>query len=166
MFELLKYLNLDLNTTLKTVNNFEPLKFRQQIIYNSKFLKIINDSKSTTLSSTTPFLQSNDKVYWILGGLFKKGDKFNLNKRYFNKLEAFIYGKDQKQFLKILNNKFKTYLINDLKSALKLISKVKKKEKRKITILFSPAAASFDQFKNFEHRGDQFNKLTKKYLLT
>ena len=166
LFELLKYLNLDLNTTLKTVNNFKPLKFRQQIIHNSKFLKIINDSKSTTLSSTTPFLQSNDKVYWILGGLFKKGDQFNLNKRYFNKLEAFIYGKDQKQFLKILNNKFKTYLANDLKSTLKLISKVKKKEKSKITILFSPAAASFDQFKNFEHRGDQFNKLTKKYLLT
>ena len=129
-------------------------------------MKIINDSKSTTLSSTTPFLQSNDKVYWILGGLFKKGDKFNLNKRYFNRLEAFIYGKDQKQFLKIFNNKFKTYLANDLKSTLKLISKVKKKEKSKITILFSPAAASFDQFKNFEHRGDQFNKLTKKYLLT
>ena len=166
LFELSKYLNLDLNTTLKTINNFKPLKFRQQIIHNSKFLKIINDSKSTTLSSTTPFLQSNDKVYWILGGLFKKGDKFNLNKRYFNRLEAFIYGKDQKQFLKIFNNKFKTYLANDLKSTLKLISKVKKKEKSKITILFSPAAASFDQFKDFEHRGDQFNKLTKKYLLT
>ena len=129
-------------------------------------MKIINDSKSTTLSSTTPFLQSNDKVYWILGGLFKKGDKFTLNKKYFNRLEAFIYGKDQKQFLKIFNNKFKTYLANDLKSTLKLISKVKKKEKSKITILVSPAAASFDQFKNFEHRGDQFNKLTKKYLLT
>ncbi|MDC3077025.1 UDP-N-acetylmuramoyl-L-alanine--D-glutamate ligase, partial [Candidatus Pelagibacter sp.] len=99
-------------------------------------------------------------------GLFKKGDKFTLNKKYFNRLEAFIYGKDQKQFLKIFNNKFKTYLANDLKSTLKLISKVKKKEKSKITILFSPAAASFDQFKNFEHRGDQFNKLTKKYLLT
>ena len=73
-------MKLNLKIVLKTVNKFKPLKFRQEVIYDSRYLKIINDSKSTTLSSTIPFLETNDKIFWIMGGLFKKGDKFNLNK--------------------------------------------------------------------------------------
>ena len=159
------YLKLNKNTILKTIDNFQPLKFRQQLIYNSKVLKIINDSKSTSLSSSVPFLESNEKIYWILGGLFKKGDKFNLNKKNCKNIKAFIFGKDKKIFAKILKNKIKLNITKDLKETLKIISKIVKKEKNKITILFSPAAASFDQFKNFEQRGEYFNFLTKKYLL-
>ena len=81
VFELSKYMKLNLKTVLKTINNFKPLKFRQEVIYSTKYLKIINDSKSTTLSSTIPFLETNEKVFWILGGLFKKGDEFNLKKK-------------------------------------------------------------------------------------
>ena len=165
IFELSKYIKLKKNTILKTINNFQPLKFRQQLIYNSRDFKIINDSKSTTLSSTIPFLVSNEKIYWILGGLIKKGDKFNLTKKNCKNVEAFIFGKDKKIFAKILKNKIKLNLEKDLKETLKKISRIIKKEKNKITILFSPAAASFDQFKNFEHRGEYFNSLIKKYLL-
>ena len=164
LLELSKYFNFDRKIIFKTIDNFKPLKYRQELIHDSRFLKIINDSKSTTLSSTTPFLKTNEKTYWILGGIFKKGDQFNLNKKYYKKIEAFIYGKDKEIFSKILKNKIKVNLLNDLNSILKLISKIKKK-KSKIKILFSPAAASFDQFKNFEHRGKFFNKLIKKYLL-
>ena len=135
------------------------------MIFDSKTLKIINDSKSTTLSSTIPFLQSNEKIYWILGGLFKKGDKFNLKKKYYKNLEAFIYGQDQKIFSQLLKKKIKINLTKNLQDSLKLISKVKRSEKKKITILFSPASASFDQFKNFEQRGKKFNTYVKKYLL-
>ena len=165
IFELSNYLKLNKKTILKTIDNFKPLKFRQQLIYNSKDFKIINDSKSTTLSSTIPFLKSNEKIYWILGGLFKKGDKFNLNKKNCKNIEAFIFGKDKKIFAKILKKKLKLNIAKDLKETLKKISRIIKNEKHKITILFSPAAASFDQFKNFEHRGEYFNFLIKKYLL-
>ena len=165
LFELSKYLKLNTKNILKTINNFKPLRFRQELIFDSKTIKIINDSKSTTLSSTLPFLKSNEKIYWILGGLFKKGDQFNLKKKYFKNLEAFIYGQDKKIFFNLLKNKISTNLVKNLQSALKLISKFKKKEKKKIIILFSPAAASFDQFKNFEHRGEKFNTYIKKYLL-
>ena len=50
--------------TVKTINNFKPLKYRHQLIYKSKKFEIINDSKSTTLSSTTPFLEINEKMIY------------------------------------------------------------------------------------------------------
>ena len=163
LFELSKFMQLNLKTVIKTINNFKPLKFRQEVIYNSKYLKIVNDSKSTTLSSTIPFLETNEKIFWILGGLFKIGDKFKLNKKYYKNLEAYIYGKDRNIFLKLFKNKFKVTLSKDLKSTLKLIPKFQN-IRTKATILFSPSAASFDQYKNFEDRGKKFNMLVKKYL--
>ena len=163
LFELSKYMKLNLKIVLKTINNFKPLKFRQEIIFTSKNLKIVNDSKSTTLSSTIPFLETNEKIYWILGGLFKKGDKFNLNKKYYKNLEAYIYGKDRYVFFKLFKNKFKVNLSKDLKNSLKLIPDFRNL-KRKVTILFSPSAASFDQYKNFEDRGKEFNALIKQYI--
>ena len=51
----------------------------------------------------------------------------------------------------------------DLKSTIKLIPKLKY-TRTKVTILFSPSAASFDQYKNFEDRGKKFNMLIKRYL--
>ena len=163
LFELSKYMKLDLEIMLKTINNFKPLKYRQEVIYRSKYLKIINDSKSTTLSSTIPFLETNEKIFWILGGLFKKGDKFNLNKKYYKNLEAYIYGKDRYIFFKLFKNKFKVNLSKDLKNTLKLIPKLKN-VRSKVVVLFSPSAASFDQYKNFEDRGRKFNILIKRYL--
>jgi len=163
LFELSKHMKLNLKTVIKTINKFKPLKFRQEVIHQSKYLKIINDSKSTTLSSTVPFLESNEKIIWILGGLFKKGDKFNLNKKYFKNLEAYIYGKDRQVFLKLFKNKIKVNLSKDLRNTLKLIPNLKD-IRTKVTVLFSPSAASFDQYKNFEERGRQFNMLIKRYL--
>ncbi len=163
LFELSKIMKLNLKTVLKTINTYKPLKFRQEVIYKTKYLKIINDSKSTTLSSTIPFLETNEKIIWILGGLFKKGDKFNLSKKYYKNMEAYIYGKDRHIFLKLFKNKFKVNLSKNLKDTLKLIPKLKNLRK-KVTVLFSPSAASFDQYKNFEDRGKQFNTLIKRYL--
>ena len=163
LFELSKFMQLNLKTVIKTINNFKSLKFRQEVIYNSKYLKIVNDSKSTTLSSTIPFLETNEKIFWILGGLFKIGDKFKLNKKYYKNLEAYIYGKDRYIFSKLFKNKFKVTLSKDLKSTLKLIPKFQN-IRTKATILFSPSAASFDQYKNFEDRGKKFNMLVKRYL--
>jgi len=135
------------------------------LIHNSEILKIINDSKSTTLSSTTPFLKSKEKIYWILGGLFKKGDKFDLDSKYFKNIKAFIYGKDRKKFVKILKNKLSFNLSKNLSEIIEIVSKDINSEKKKVMLLFSPAAASFDQFKNFEDRGKKFNELIYKYFI-
>ena len=165
LFELTKHFKINLDNVLKTINNFKPLKYRHQLIYKSKKFEIINDSKSTTLSSTTPFLEINEKIYWILGGLHKKGDKFNIKKIFYKNISAYIYGKDRNIFYKLLKDKVKISLSKNLQNALKMITKDIKKEKAKIKILFSPAAASFDQFKNFEDRGKKFNFLLRKNFL-
>mgnify|MGYP001325228649 FL=1 len=165
IFALSKILKLNSKKIVKVANKFEQLDFRQQIIYKSKKLTIINDSKSTSFSSTLPLLESFQNIYWILGGMAKKGDKLKLKKKNFKKIKAFIYGKDQLFFSKILSNKVKYKISKNLNHSLLLVFKeLKKIKEQKKVILFSPSAASFDQFKNFEHRGNYFNKIIKKYL--
>ena len=130
-----------------------------------KYLTIINDSKSTSFSSSIGVLKANHNIYWLLGGISKKGDKFNLPKKYFNNIKAFIYGKNKKFFNQKLQGKINYQNFDNLKSALKKIFTIIKKEKSiNKTILFSPCAASFDSFKNFEDRGFYFNKLIKSHF--
>ena len=147
---------------IKTIQKFKGLKYRQQIIFRKKYLTIINDSKSTSFSSSISLLKENKKIFWLLGGIYKKGDKLELSKKYFKNIKAFIYGKDKKIFSKKLKDKIKYKNFNNLKEALKEIFMIVKKERPlNSTILFSPCAASFDNFKNFEDRGLYFNKLVK-----
>jgi UDP-N-acetylmuramoylalanine--D-glutamate ligase len=163
--EISKKFNLKNNLLLKTIQNFKGLKYRQQIIFRKNNLTIINDSKSTSFSSSIGVLKVNPNIYWLLGGIYKKGDKFNLPKKYFNNISAFIYGKNKKFFNQKLKGKIKYENFNNVKDGLKKIfMMIKNKKSSNQTILFSPSAASFDSFKNFEDRGYYFNKLVKKYL--
>ena len=168
VFSVLKKLNVNKSILFKVLDRFKGLKFRQQIIYKSKKLTLINDSKSTSYSSSTNILKSLKKAYWIVGGIPKTGDKFLMSKKECSNIKAYIFGKNKHSFIKELKNKIKYEHFDDLKQALKKIIfdiKVKKKEKEHKTILFSPSAASFDSFKNFEDRGEKFNKLIKKLNL-
>ena len=165
VIELSKKLNFKNDLLFKAVQDFKGLKYRQQIIYKKNNLTIINDSKSTSFSSSIGILKTNSNIYWLLGGIHKKGDKFNLSKKHFKKIKAFIYGKNKKFFNKKLNGKIKYKNFYNLNDALKnIFIQIKKKKLSQQTILFSPCAASFDSFKNFEDRGFYFNKLIKKYL--
>ena len=148
----------------KTLNNFKGLKYRQQIIFDNKNLTIINDSKSTSFASSESILKNYNDIYWILGGIPKKGDKFRLSKKQCRNYKVFSFGKYHKQFSRILKNKIKIKKFNNLKETLKeVFLEIKKQKIKKNTIFFSPAGASFDIFKNFEDRGNYFNQLIKKF---
>jgi len=165
ILEISKKLKLKNNLLKKTVRKFKGLKFRQQIIHKEKFLTIINDSKSTSFSSSIDILKIHSNIYWLIGGIHKKGDKFDLPKKYFQNIKAFIYGKNKKFFNEALKKKINYENFDSLKSALKKIFiNVDNQKFANQTILFSPCAASFDNFKNFEDRGLYFNKLIKKQL--
>jgi UDP-N-acetylmuramoylalanine--D-glutamate ligase len=146
------------------LNNFKGLKYRQQIIFDNKNLTIINDSKSTSFASSESILKNYNDIYWILGGIPKKGDKFRLSKKQCRNYKVFSFGKYHKQFSRILKNKIKIKKFNNLKETLKeVFLEIKKQKIKKNTIFFSPAGASFDIFKNFEDRGNYFNQLIKKF---
>ena len=161
-----KVYKLNKSKLLKTVNLFKGLDFRQQVIYKNKFVTIVNDSKSTSFSSSVNLLKSYKNIFWILGGLAKKGDKLELPSKYYKNIKGYIFGKDKNFFKKKLNNKITSRSYSNLESILKKIAKEIKLNKNKHShILFSPSAASFDKFKNFEDRGHYFNYLIKKIKL-
>ena len=165
VIEIVKKLNLNKSKFIETIKKFKGLDYRQQVIFDKNSLRIINDSKSTSFSSSVGMLKSNSNIYWLLGGIPKKGDKFNLSKKYYKRIKAYIYGRNKFFFNEQLNGKIKYENFTNLKDALKKVFILIKKEKfEHQTILFSPCAASFDSFKNFEDRGFYFNKLIKKYL--
>ena len=167
IFSIANKLKLKKKYLIKTINRFKGLNFRQQIIYNSKKLTVINDSKATSFSSSINILKSLDKVYWLVGGTPKLGDKFFMTKKQCLNFKAYIYGKNKNYFVKKLKNKLRYEHFKNLQFALKkIIFEIKsKKINLHSTILFSPSAASFDTYKNFEERGKKFNELLKNFNL-
>ena len=166
ILEVSKILKLKKNTLIKTLKKFKGLKYRQQIIFQSKKLLIINDSKATTFSSSVSLLKSLTNVYWIVGGQGKKGDKLLLSKNNCKNIKAYVFVNNKNFFIGKLKKIMKYEFFIDLKSLVKKLSLEIEVDKNKTykTILFSPSAASFDNFKNFEKRGEYFNQLIKKYV--
>jgi len=166
ILEVAKILNLKKDLLVKTLNKFKGLKYRQEIIFQSSKLTIINDSKATTFSSSVSLLKSLTNVHWIVGGQAKKGDKLLLSKKNCRNIKAYIFGTRNFFFINKLKKFMEYESFSDLKSLVKKLSleiKLDKNKNNKI-ILFSPSSASFDNFKNFEKRGEYFNQLIKKYI--
>ena len=165
VLEVAKVLKLRKNILIKTLKQFKGLKYRQEIIFQSKKLTIINDSKATTFSSSVSLLKSLTNLYWIVGGLAKKGDKFLLSKNNCKNFKAYIFGGKKNLFIKALKDKviYESF-INLEYSVKKIFLDIKNNNTQNHhTILFSPSAASFDSFKNFEDRGKYFNSLIKRF---
>ena len=76
IFNICNFLKINLKKIIPTLNKFKGLRFRNEIVVNGKKIKVINDSKSTSFSSTQELIDTKKKTFWILGGLPKKGDKF------------------------------------------------------------------------------------------
>ena len=166
IFAIMKILKLKKNLLFKTLEKFKGLNYRQEIIYDSKKLTIINDSKATSFSSSESLLGSLNNVYWIVGGLAKKGDILSLSKKNNRNIRAYIFGKDKYFFINKLKKIMKCESFLNLKTLIqKIFLDIKADQKLPYKIiLFSPAAASFDNFKNFEERGKYFNKLISKHI--
>jgi UDP-N-acetylmuramoylalanine--D-glutamate ligase len=165
VLKICKILKLNEEKILRTINKFKGLKYRQQIIFDNNYLTIINDSKSTSLASSESLLKNLKNVYWILCGIPKKKDRFNLTKFQCKNFKGYIFGKYQVEFSKILKNKLTIKKFKNIKDTLnQIFLEIKNNKREKNTILFSPAGASFDNFKNFEDRGLYFNQIIKKYL--
>ncbi len=156
--------HIDSKINIKNIHLSNDLRHRNQLIYNSKNLKIYNDSKCTNLNNSVyknNLINSSKKIL-ILGGKFKKQDK-NLKFTIQNTL-VLIFGLQTNLFInqiKFINsNYFKFNNLTELINFLKLLRKLRKFE----YILFSPGGESFDFYKNYSDRGNHFNQLVKKAL--
>ena len=108
VLKICQILKLKKEKIIKIINKFKGLKYRQQIVFNNNNLTIINDSKSTSLASSENLLKNFKRVYWILCGIPKKGDKFNLTKSQCKNFNGYIFGDYFKQFSRNFKNKLIT----------------------------------------------------------
>ncbi len=155
-----KLFNINKKNFLKSLKSFSGLSHRHEIFLKFGNCTFINDSKATSFESTKYALKSNNNIIWIIGGQPKKNDKININQFKQKIIKAYIIGKHKNFFVKQLGKKIKFEITKSLKFTLRKIFESLNK-KQKLTILFSPASASYDQFKNFVERGKQFKSLVK-----
>tara|TARA_B100000579_G_scaffold198492_1_gene162324 strand:+ start:2240 stop:3532 length:1293 start_codon:yes stop_codon:yes gene_type:complete len=164
VYELSKLLKIKKSSFIKSMNSFLGLPHRYEIFFKKKGITFINDSKATSLQATMLALTNSKNIYWILGGLPKDKDRINLRYVKNNIVKSYIIGKNINFFKSQLRNKIKYSVTRNLKNAIiSALKDIRLLKKTNNTILLSPGAASFDQFKNFESRGNEFKKLSKLY---
>ena len=146
------------------MGSFKGLPHRFEIFMKKENFTFINDSKATSFKSTQLALSSLKSIYWILGGLPKKGDKIKISKFRENIIKCYLIGQNIDFFKKQLKGKLALSSTKNLKNSIIQIFKDCRDHKNsQFNVLLSPAAASFDQFTNFEKRGEEFKRLCKIY---
>jgi len=164
IYKLSKIFKLNKKSFIKYSNTFKGLEHRHEIVYKKKNIVFINDSKATSFEACKYALQSNKNIFWILGGLPKIGDKFRFDNFKKNIIKSFIIGKHVNFFKKQIENKINFQVTRNIKRTLKLIfNEIKEDSIKNLTVLLSPASASYDQYKNFNERGLEYKKLVKFY---
>ena len=165
VYALSKLLKIKKKNFIKAVGSFVGLPHRYEIFYKKRNIIFINDSKATSFESTKYALLNSKNIYWILGGLPKKKDKIILSGVKKNIIKCYLVGKNINFFQKQIKNRLKFSITKNLKDTLiRIFKDIKLFDLKLNTILLSPAAASYDQFKNFKQRGDKFKKLSKLYI--
>ncbi len=164
VFAFSKLLNIKEKSFIKSMKSFQGLPHRFEIFFKRKNVTFINDSKATSFKATQLAIESLRNIYWILGGLPKKNDKINVSKFKKNIIKCYIIGKNTNFFKNQIKGKLVFSITRNLKKSIIEIIKDSKTHSSEKTILLSPSAASFDQFINFEKRGEEFKRLCKKYV--
>ena len=155
------------------LHSFPGLAHRMEIVYKCSDFSVVNDSKATNADSAERALlyytqlEPPPMIYWIAGGKSKVGGIQSLES-YFGKItKAYFFGVAQEEFLETVGAAIDAKTCGDLETAIQgAFADIRAEArahghdpKRHYLILFSPACASFDQFRDFEHRGDEFKRL-------
>lgn len=143
------------------VSSFETLEHRMEKVATVRGIDFINDSKATNVNSTWYALESMDKpVTLILGGIDKGNDYGLIKDVVREKVKTIIcLGVDNKKIHEAFSDVVSQIL--DAKSAAEAVDKAYVSSKKGDVVLLSPACASFDLFKNYEDRGNQFKNAVK-----
>jgi UDP-N-acetylmuramoylalanine--D-glutamate ligase len=135
------------------LESYPGLAHRMERIGEVDGVLYVNDSKATNPTSTAPALAAYPAIHWILGGLAKTDDLDACIPHYGNVVAAYTFGKDGSMLAELLRAHVAVIEQPTLAEAVNAAASAAKSGE---TVLLSPACASQDQFRDFEHRGDTF----------
>ena len=152
-------LEIDREIIAESIMSFHGLPHRMERVGTINGITFVNDSKATNLEASERALACYKNIFWIAGGRSKGLDRGGLANCLSNIHHVFLIGESSVEFEKHIHNKVKTTLCGNLRTAIQeaynaaLVCK-----NLSPTVLLSPACASFDQWKNYEARGDAFRQ--------
>ncbi len=147
------------------LRSFPGLAHRQQWVGAQGNVQFINDSKATNADAASKALVCYDPIYWILGGQPKAGGLDGLEPYMPRIRHAFLIGEAAPAFGQWLEGKVPATQCGTLAVAVERAAALALRENLPhATVLLSPACASWDQFKNFEDRGEQFARQVQAIL--
>ncbi len=135
------------------LRSYVGLRHRMEQLTVRNGVAFVNDSKATNPESTAPALTAFDRVHWILGGQSKSDDLDACAPSFGHVVRAYTIGAAGPKFAGILQAHMPVEQSGTLANA---VTSAAAQAKAGETVLLSPACASFDQFRDFEDRGDQF----------
>ncbi|WP_082911268.1 UDP-N-acetylmuramoyl-L-alanine--D-glutamate ligase [Pedobacter psychrophilus] len=158
---LAKTLEIRNETIRESMGNYKNIDHRLEFVANISGITFINDSKATNVNSVWYALESlNTDVVLIMGGVDKGNDYTMLKELMRQKVKAIIcLGKDNKALHDAFEDDVEV-MVNTF-SASEAVQIAYHMAKKGSTVLLSPACASFDLFKNYEDRGNQFKAAVK-----
>jgi UDP-N-acetylmuramoylalanine--D-glutamate ligase len=149
-------LGLDNAAIAAGLATFRGLPHRMEVLGTFGGITFINDSKATNPASTAPALAAYPRVHWIVGGLPKGDDLDECAPHFGHVAAAYTIGEAGPHFANILEPVMHVERCEMLCEA---VQRAMAAAKPGDTILLSPACASFDQFKDYEARGDSFREI-------
>jgi UDP-N-acetylmuramoylalanine--D-glutamate ligase len=139
------------------LDSFPGLAHRMEQIGRKGSVLFINDSKATNAEAAAPALSSFPRIYWIAGGLPKEGGIEPLRSFFPRIARAYLIGEGAPGFSATLGEAVPYEISGTLAAAVEhAAADAAADPSEESVVLLSPACASFDQFKNFEVRGDAF----------
>mgnify|MGYP000114932306 CR=1 FL=1 len=159
-------LGLDPKEIGEAILSFPGLAHRMETVGTLRNVRFVNDSKATNADAARQALASYKSIYWIAGGVAKEGGIEPLKDLFGNVQEAYLIGDAAEEFASTLSAEKRP---NQIKKTLEMALLCATKDALESgaenpIVLLSPACASFDQFKNFEIRGDAFRSQAQKLM--
>ncbi|MBB5660163.1 UDP-N-acetylmuramoyl-L-alanine--D-glutamate ligase [Brevundimonas halotolerans] len=148
-------LGVDHEAAVEGLLSFPGLAHRMEPVGQIGQVKFVNDSKATNADATRQALAAYERVFWIAGGRAKAGGIDDLAELFPRVVEAFLIGEAAGPFAAALGDT-PHRISGDMASAVQQAYEAASRTGREEVVLLSPAAASFDQFPDFEVRGEAF----------
>jgi UDP-N-acetylmuramoylalanine--D-glutamate ligase len=153
-------LGIDKRVIAHALTTFPGLPHRLERVGAVHGVRFVNDSKATNADAAAQALAVYPRVYWIAGGVAKDGGIESLSQFFPRIARAYLIGQAAGEFADTLRGKVQVTMAGDLETAAKrALEDARASGEPHPVVLLSPACASYDQYRDFEQRGDAFKAI-------